>query len=60
MENKNFLETVHVSDLPKVSIVHVNSDVTAVEALKVRKNETRSVYNSHSICANRLLRNSRF
>lgn len=35
MENKNFLETVHVSDLPKVNIIHVNSDVTAVEALKI-------------------------
>lgn len=35
MEAKSFLESVHVSDLPRVEIIHVDSETTAVEALKV-------------------------
>jgi len=31
---KSFLETVHVSDLPRVQIVSINSDVSTVDALK--------------------------
>jgi len=35
MEGKSFLSTILVSDLPKVEIISLHSDVTCVDALKV-------------------------
>jgi len=35
MEGKGFLQSVHASDLPRVEIVRVNSDTSAVDAIKI-------------------------